>query len=121
MSLLLALLTFIVGAALGVSVARRRTHGHNSIEAAETPPSVPTATGSVNEVMALALDTLPSGVVIAESSGHVMYKNAAARGITGVRHVDVLVDEAMEKLVLDAARTGEQHRQFDTAGSPSRS
>ncbi|NCX60103.1 MAG: two-component sensor histidine kinase [Actinobacteria bacterium] len=121
MSLLLALLTFIVGAALGVSVARRRTHGHNSIEAAETPPSVPTATGSVNEVMALALDTLPSGVVIAESSGQIMFKNAAARGITGVRHVDVLVDEAMEKLVLDAARTGEQHRQFDTAGSPSRS
>ena len=121
MSLLLALLTFLVGAALGVSVARRRTQGHHSTEAAATPPSAPTVTGPMSEVVTMALETLPSGVVIAESSGQVMFKNAAARGITGVRHVDVLVDEAMEKLVHDAAKTGKQHRQFDTAGSPSRS
>ncbi|MFZ9223348.1 MAG: hypothetical protein ACO23Y_02025, partial [Ilumatobacteraceae bacterium] len=106
MSLLLALLTFLVGAALGVSVARRRTRSHDSNGAAVALAGAPTATGSVSEVVTMALDTLPSGVVIAESSGQIMFKNAAARGITGVRHVDVLVDEAMEKLVLDAARTG---------------
>lgn len=121
MSLLLALLTFIVGAALGVSVARRRTHDRDAKDVATTPVSAPPTQSSVNEFVAMALDTLPSGVVIAEPSGQIMFKNAAARGITGVRHVDVLVDDAMEKLVLDATKNGEQHRQLDTAGSPSRS
>ncbi|NBN96678.1 MAG: two-component sensor histidine kinase [Actinobacteria bacterium] len=121
MSLLLALLTFLVGAALGVSVARRRTHGRETSATPLSPESATSPKGSVTDVVAMALDTLPSGVVIAEASGEIILKNAAARGITGVRHVDVLVDEAVEKLVRDAAKTGEQQRQFDTAGSPSRS
>lgn len=78
------------------------------------------APSSLDEIIVVALDALPSGVVIADASGVVLYKNSAARTISGVRHIDVLVDEAVEAMVKTATTTETQHRRFDTAGSPSR-
>ena len=122
MSLLLAIATFLVGAALGVSVARRRTHTRTSSALVEDSVSLMPGNESatLDDVFVAALDALPSGVVIANLDATIAFKNAAARGITGVRHIDVLVDEAVEKLVRDAASGGDQHRRFETAGSPSR-
>lgn len=129
MSNALAIATFLVGAFLGVTVARRK-------QAPATPPSsarsstqlsgsISTAggpaTGSPDEIIVAALDALPSGVVIAGADGTVLFKNAAARAISGVRHVDVLVDEAVESMVRSAVNNESQHRRFDSAGSPSRS
>ncbi|MFM8907916.1 MAG: histidine kinase dimerization/phospho-acceptor domain-containing protein, partial [Actinomycetota bacterium] len=49
-----------------------------------------------------------------------MFKNAAARAISGVRHIDVLVEEAVESMVVSAVHTETQQRRFETAGTPSR-
>ena len=126
MSYSLAIITFLVGAALGVSVARRRValHAESSkpgqANAAIGAGRFGTAPSSLDEIIVVALDALPSGVVIADAGGAVLYKNSAARAISGVRHIDVLVEEAVEAMVKTATSTETQHRRFDTAGSPSR-
>lgn len=126
MSYSLAIITFLVGAALGVSVARRRVSRHaESLKTGQASATIgvgrfDTAPSSLDEIIVVALDALPSGVVIADASGVVLYKNSAARAISGVRHIDVLVDEAVEAMVKTATSTETQHRRFDTAGSPSR-
>lgn len=132
MSYLFAIATFLVGAALGVSVARRRvlagrTDSHQvapgstqntagSAESVESP-----SLGMADGVLGAALNSLPSGVVISDANGVVLFKNAAAQAISGIRHIDVLVDEAVVALLKDTVGTQAQHRRFDTAGSPLRS
>ena len=139
MSYLLAIVTFLVGAALGVSVARRRmatTGSGVSQNGAATspdakPPRQPSGErsesnstelpGEFHGVLAAALNSLPSGVVIAAADAQVLFKNSAAEAISGVRHVDVLVHEAVTTLLKNTVGSQPQHRRFDTAGSPSRS
>jgi len=132
MSYLFAIATFLVGAALGVSVARRRvlagrTDSHQvapgstqntagSAESVESP-----SLGMADGVLGAALNSLPSGVVISDANGVVLFKNAAAQAISGIRHIDVLVDEAVVALLKETVGSQAQHRRFDTAGSPSRS
>lgn len=126
MSYSLAIITFLIGAALGVSVARRKVARHTESSKSGQASAVTgdgrfdSAPSSLDEIIVVALDALPSGVVIADASGVVLYKNSAARTISGVRHIDVLVDEAVEAMVKTATTTETQHRRFDTAGSPSR-
>jgi two-component system sensor histidine kinase SenX3 len=72
-------------------------------------------------VLGAALNSLPSGVVISDANGVVLFKNAAAQAISGIRHIDVLVDEAVVALLKDTVGSQAQHRRFDTAGLPSRS
>ena len=119
-SYLLAIVTFVVGAALGVSVARRRTAQFRVAPTAAVDAPPRDANGEINDVVIAALDALPSGVVIANPDGAVLFKNSAARAISGVRHVDVLVEEAVESMLKTAVNNDPQHRRFDTAGSPSR-
>ncbi len=135
MSYLLAIVTFLVGAALGVSVARRRVlaatkSGATNTNIAQvtpiaTPPSTSAAAtdslGKLDGVLTAALHSLPSGVVITDSNANIVFKNAAAESISGVRHIDVLVDEAIMVLLRGTVGADPQYRRFDTAGSPSRS
>ena len=115
MSYTLAIVTFLVGCALGLSVARRRLH------AAATNGEAPIVTLRSNELLSLAFDALSSGVVIAEADATILYKNAAAKAISGVRHVDVLVEEAVVALIETSINADAQHRRFDSSGSASRS
>jgi Signal transduction histidine kinase len=115
MSYTLAIVTFLVGCALGLSVARRRLH------AAATNGEGTIVTLRSNELLSLAFDALSSGVVIAEADATILYKNAAAKAISGVRHVDVLVEEAVVALIETSIDADAQHRRFDSSGSASRS
>ena len=116
MSYTLAIVTFLVGCALGLSVARRRLQAVQSTDA-----EAPIVALRSNELLSLAFDALPSGVVIAEADATILYKNAAARAISGVRHVDVLVEEAVVALIETSINAEAQHRRFDTSGSAARS
>ena len=132
MSYLFAIATFLVGVALGISVARRRvlagrTNPHqlapgftqHTADSAES--GVSPSLGMADGVLGAALNALPSGVVISDANGVVLFKNAAAQAISGIRHIDVLVDEAVVALLKDTVGSQAQHRRFDTAGLPSRS
>ena len=116
MSYTLAIVTFLVGCALGLSVARRRLHAALSADG-----EAPIVMLRSNELLSLAFDALPSGVVIAEADTTILYKNAAAKAISGVRHVDVLVEEAVVALIKTTMNAEAQHRRFETSGSASRS
>jgi two-component system sensor histidine kinase SenX3 len=67
-----------------------------------------------------ALDALPTGVVVADERGTVVLRNLAARHFLGVRHADVLVDEAVGAH-LRSALGGEHGRQtLELYGPPRR-
>lgn len=129
MSYTLAIITFLVGSGLGVSVARRRMQTASAGQTAAPVASVVQLRGvaagpqlaSSEEILAAAFDALPSGVVIADVDATILFKNLAAKAISGVRHIDVLVEEAVIALVQSGIDVETQHRRFDTAGSPSRS
>jgi two-component system sensor histidine kinase SenX3 len=132
MSYTFAIVTFLVGAALGVSVARRRvlaTRTDSSQPAASSTQRIAdlretgesASLGVAEGVLGAALNSLPSGVVISDASGVVLFKNKAAQGISGIRHIDVLVDEALLALLKDTAGSQTEYRRFDTAGTPTRS
>ena len=122
MSYSIAIATFLIGAALGVTVARRRqAQQHTATPANQATVMSEKHGAQAADIVITALDALPSGVVIADADGTILFKNAAARSISGVRHVDVLVDEAVDAMVRSAVKSESQHRRFDTAGSPSRS
>ena len=122
MSYSIAIATFLIGAALGVTVARRRqAQQHTATPSNQTTVMSERHGAQAADIVITALDALPSGVVIADADGTILFKNAAARSISGVRHVDVLVDEAVDAMVRSAVKSESQHRRFDTAGSPSRS
>ena len=67
-----------------------------------------------------ALDALPTGVVVADERGAVVLSNDAAQHFLGVRHADVLVDEAVGSH-LRSALAGERRRQtLELYGPPRR-
>jgi len=72
------------------------------------------------ERLRLALDALPAGVVVADARGNVVLRNTSATHFLGIRHADVLVDEAVGSL-LRTALAGEHRRQtLDLYGPPKR-
>jgi two-component system sensor histidine kinase SenX3 len=72
------------------------------------------------ERLRLGLDALPAGVVVTDSRGNVVLRNTSATHFLGVRHADVLVDEAVGSL-LRTALAGEHRRQtLELYGPPKR-
>ncbi len=72
------------------------------------------------ERLGRALDALPTGVVVADERGTIVVRNEAARHFLGVRHADVLVDQAVGSH-LRSALAGEHRRQtLDLYGPPKR-
>jgi two-component system sensor histidine kinase SenX3 len=108
---------------LGVADAAASVHPDSS--SAEAPAA---ADGEVRAsiedslvVLRSALDALPAGVVVANRTGVITFKNVAAAAMTGVRHVDVLVEEAAEVLLTSTLTGGETQRLLQTSGQPTRS
>jgi two-component system, OmpR family, sensor histidine kinase SenX3 len=72
------------------------------------------------ERLRLGLDALPAGVVVTDGRGNVVLRNTSATHFLGVRHADVLVDEAVGSL-LRTALAGEHRRQtLELYGPPKR-
>ena len=111
-------LAFVLGLALGVVVAtvvaRSRARRSPAVLSARPEPVAVEPSLPLRE----ALDSLSVGVVLADRSGRVLFHNRMAAGLTGARHADVLVDEAVEHH-LRAAVNGETRRQvLDLFGPP---
>lgn len=66
------------------------------------------------------LDALPLGVVVVGSDGREVFRNKAAAEVTGMRHVDVLVEEVIERLVRFASIGQLGSEQIELAGPPQR-
>jgi two-component system sensor histidine kinase SenX3 len=66
------------------------------------------------------LDALPLGVVVVGIDGQEVFRNRAAAEVTGMRHVDVLVEEVIERLVRLASIGQLGSEQIELAGPPQR-
>ena len=129
MDLLLAIVVLLVGVGLGLSVRRPESRGTRSAQTVTDGSRSVTNDGADKSddsdesivVLRSALDALPAGVVVADPSGSVTFKNVAAAAMTGVRHVDVLVEEAAEVLLTSTLAGGETQRLLQTSGQPMRS
>ncbi|NQV96664.1 MAG: two-component sensor histidine kinase [Acidimicrobiaceae bacterium] len=84
------------------------------IHVAQTSPNV-----SWDEVMD-ALDALPIGVVIADPAENRRYRNSSAVAMTGVRYVDVLVDQAVDEMVGQVQQTGAGDRILEAVAGTTR-
>ena len=83
-------------------------------------PAVKPAVKVVDEQLLKAFDLLPIGVVISRGPNGDLLRNRIATEMTGVRHVDILVDEAVVALVKETIEIGEQNRSMQVAGPPDR-
>jgi two-component system sensor histidine kinase SenX3 len=67
-----------------------------------------------------ALDALRIGMVLAGPDGTELYRNAMARGLTGSRPADVLVEEALERHLALAAAGHPMRQVLEVYGPPRR-
>ena len=108
----------IAGAMFGrKSLRSRRSDG--TVRTEITSP-VDSAAKVVDEQMLKAFDLLPIGVVISRGLDGELLRNRIATEMTGVRHVDILVDEAVIALVKETIEIGEQNKSMQVAGPPDR-
>jgi len=95
--------------------------GRNEIsEPIDAAPRLEAITKVVDEQLLRAFDLLPIGVVISREPNGDLLRNRIATEMTGVRHVDILVDEAVVALVRETIEIGEQNKSMQVAGPPDR-
>ena len=70
--------------------------------------------------LAAALDALAQGVVIADRTGHVVFRNVQASTFVGARHGDALVEQAVAELLASGCRGISDRRTVDLFGPPRR-
>jgi two-component system sensor histidine kinase SenX3 len=89
-------------------------------EPVNTTPRADAITQVVDEQLLRAFDLLPIGVVISRGPNSDLLRNRIATEMTGVRHVDILVDEAVVALIKETIEIGEQKKSMQVAGPPDR-
>ena len=97
-----------------------RTDRSESTESNKVAPRVDLVANVIDEQLLGAFDLLPIGVVISRNANGDLLRNRIATEMTGVRHVDILVDEAVVALVKETIELGGQNKSMQVAGPPDR-
>ncbi len=97
-----------------------RTDRSKSTGRNEVAPRVDLVAKVVDDQVLKAFDLLPIGVAISRTPNGDLLRNRIATEMTGVRHVDILVDEAVVALVKETIEIGEQNKSMQVAGPPDR-
>lgn len=67
------------------------------------------------------LNALPLGIVLVDRAGNVILRNRVAVSVVGLRHVDLLVEAAVEKLMRQTLETGDaKSERLELFGPPPR-
>jgi two-component system sensor histidine kinase SenX3 len=90
------------------------------IEHVDASPLIDSELKTDDEQLLKAFDLLPIGVVISRNPNGDLLRNRIATEMTGVRYVDILVDEAVVALVKETIEIGEQNKSMQVAGPPDR-
>ncbi len=110
---------FFAGIAVASIVAYFISRKKSGVVIQDESPIAPSDPKMVHP-LASAMDALPIGVVVAIASADHLVRNTIASAMTGVRHVDVLVDQAVELLLAQTFTDGNQERSLEVAGPPTR-
>ena len=115
------LTALVAGMVYGKKSSRAgRTNRSESTASNEVAPRMDLVAKVVDEQILKAFDLLPIGVVISRGPNGELLRNRIATEMTGVRHVDILVDEAVVALVKETIEIGEQNKSMQVAGPPDR-
>jgi len=125
-ALLVALAIAVVGLGAAVAVLDRRRRAtvgalEQSEREREVQEAAAQAAGGATRRLEQALDSLPQGVVVADHTGAVVYRNEVAEAFSAARHSDALVEAAVVELVDGALRGDPDARELDLYGPPRRS
>jgi two-component system sensor histidine kinase SenX3 len=113
---------WIVSALLAIAllalfvVSRRRTS-----EVAIIAPTGEAQSSSREARLISVVEHVPMGAMLADRSGALVLANARASAMCGIRHVDVLVEDAAVEMLRSAASGGDHERLLKVAGPPARS
>jgi two-component system sensor histidine kinase SenX3 len=109
---------------LGSEVSQRSSSIGSSVDrlgrAVDRAASREAATVSSADRLASALDALTQGIVIADSTGRVVFRNVQASTFVGARHGDALVEQAVVELLASGCRGASDRRTVDLFGPPRR-
>ncbi|MEY4373414.1 MAG: hypothetical protein RL219_2183 [Actinomycetota bacterium] len=123
----MTVLVLVIGVLLGASAAgltfrvlQSRGQTITPEPILPSPPSAEEQGGEQREFTSIraALDALPIGVVYVDSDGAVVVRNRMAEHSTGMRHGDILVEEALEQVLRLAVGGADQTRLLELAGPP---
>lgn len=113
---------FIVGAlaAIALGTIFRRRLDDSVIKEAELTNVSEASLSPIADQLRPAFDALPIGVVITDRNGGRPVHNRAGAAMTGIRHIDVLVQEAVEELLATATTQGSIQKTVEIAGPPTK-
>ncbi len=111
-------IALVAGAIFGSKSSRLRRN--ESTVRSEVAQDVDAVSKVFDEQMLKAFDLLPIGVVISRGPNGELLRNRIATEMTGVRHVDILVDEAVVALIKETIEIGETNKSMQVAGPPDR-
>ncbi len=77
-------------------------------------------TGATAGRLVSALDVIPQGIVLADASGEVVFRNRSASGFFAARHSEALVESAIAELIAAAVAGEATDRTLDLYGPPRR-
>ena len=112
----------IVGALLSRLFFTRRGANKANSETADVPvePLPLVAEVHIAELNSV-LNAIPLGVVVTDEQGSIVLDNHIAAGVGVLRHIDVLVDEAVERMIKKSRATGSVVREtLELFGPPPR-
>ena len=115
----------IIGLIVGLIVSRiiflRKSTTANTqpiVPIVETPPS---EAGAPVAELNLVLNAIPLGVVVTDEQGNIVLGNHVVAGVEISRHIDVLVNEAAERIIKKSRETGSSVREtLELFGPPPR-
>lgn len=98
----------VVGIAIGLIVGvllsclfflRRGANTANSESSESSEELLPSNTEVHDAELNAILNAIPLGVVVTDEQGNIVLGNHIAAGVGILRHIDVLVDEAAERII----------------------
>ena len=106
---------FIAGRALG----KRTEIGSRKDDQFDSEVTTDVSAESFARFQSL-IDQLPIGVTLFGTNGGVVVRNTSANAMTGVRHIDALVEDAVERLAVNTPAGTTNETQLAVAGPPAR-
>lgn len=119
----MAVVSFLSGVILAASIAflisKRSTR---EIQRAFTQTSLKIEPKSADSVVQLmeVLDKLTTGVIISDNKLNRKFRNNSAAAMTGIRYVDILIDQAVDEMIVQVEQVGSGDRILEAVAGTTR-
>lgn len=110
----------MVSAVLAVVLISQIVVSRKRESVGSTAPVAELSSSGREDRLTSIVEHMPLGAMLADRSGALVLTNERASAMCGVRHVDVLVEDAAIELLRAAAGGGERERLLKVAGPPAR-